>query len=97
MAKTLQTKSAKAAAAKANLWNFPLAKRNYLLFAAGLGILVIGFLLMATAITDDPAKYQTTWNNPLAVSVAPLVLVIGYCIVIPYALMKRNDGEQQEN
>ncbi len=97
MAKTLQTKSTKASAVKAVLWNFPLTKRNYLLFAAGLGVLVVGFLLMATAITDDPAKYQTTWNNPLAVSVAPIVLVIGYCIVIPYALMKRNNDEQQEN
>ena len=98
MAKTLQTKAAKAAAAaKSPLWNFPLTKRNYLLFAGGLGIIIIGFLLMATAITDDPAKYQTTWNNSLAVSVAPIVLVIGYCVIIPFALMARNSSEEQDN
>lgn len=96
MAKTIQTKSAKAvAAAKSPLWNFPLAKRNFLLFALGLGVIVIGFLLMSTAITDDPVKYQTAWNNPLAVSVAPVILVIGYCVIIPLALMKRDPEEQQ--
>jgi hypothetical protein len=97
MAKALQTKSAKAAAAKSSLWNFPLSKRNYLLFAGGIGIIVIGFLLMATAITDDPVKYQTAWNNPMAVSLAPIILVIGYCVVIPFALMTRESGEHQEN
>ncbi|MBK9247953.1 MAG: DUF3098 domain-containing protein [Ignavibacteria bacterium] len=97
MAKTLQSKS-KAAANKPAMWQYPLTKRNYLLFAAGLGVITVGFLLMATAITDDPVKYQTAWNNTLAVSVAPIVLVIGYCVIIPVALMMRkNDQDESTN
>ena len=94
MAKTLQTKS-KAAANKPAMWQFPLTKRNYLLFAAGMCVIVLGFLLMATGITSDPAKYQTTWNNTLAVSVAPVVLVIGYCVIIPFALMAGGKSEEE--
>ncbi|MFN8360066.1 MAG: DUF3098 domain-containing protein [Candidatus Kapaibacterium sp.] len=93
MAKTLQSKS-KTAATKPALWQFPLTKRNYLLFAAGMGVIVIGFLLMSTAITDDPVKYQTAWNNTLAVSVAPLILVIGYCVIIPFALMAGGKSDE---
>ena len=30
---------------------------------------------------------STGWDNPLAVSVAPIVLVVAYCILIPLAIM----------
>ena len=43
---------------------------------------------MATGISDQPALADGKWNNPLAVSVAPVLLVIGYCVIIPYALLK---------
>jgi hypothetical protein len=29
------------------------------------------------------------WDNPLAVDVAPVVLVLGYCVAIPFAIMWR--------
>jgi len=93
MAKTLQTKS-KATANKPAGWQFPFTRRHYMLFAAGLGVIVLGFLLMSTAITDDPVKYQTAWNNTLAVSVAPVVLVIGYCVIIPFALMAGGKSDE---
>ncbi len=69
-------------------WDFPYEKKNFILFGIGLATIVLGYILMATGITDDPAKYQTTWNNPLASSVAPVVLVIGYCVIIPLALIR---------
>ncbi|MBL7975075.1 MAG: DUF3098 domain-containing protein [Candidatus Kapabacteria bacterium] len=69
-------------------WNFPLTKQNFIIFGAGLVTIVIGYMLMATGITDDPQKHQEAWNNPLAVSVAPLVLVLGYCVIIPFAIIK---------
>jgi hypothetical protein len=40
---------------------------------------------MSTAISDDP----TQWNNPLAVTIAPVLLAIGYCVIIPYGLLAR--------
>lgn len=69
------------------VWQFPLTRQNYIVLAIGIGIIILGYILMATGITEEPALPQGKWNNPLAVYVAPIMLVIGYCVVIPYGLM----------
>lgn len=69
-------------------WKFPLSRKNFIYAAIGLGVIILGYALMATGITDDPATVEGTWNNPLAVSVAPLLLVIGYCVLIPLSIIK---------
>ena len=43
---------------------------------------------MATGVTEEPALPDGKWNNPFAVVVAPLLLVIGYCVIIPLGLIK---------
>jgi NADH:ubiquinone oxidoreductase subunit 6 (subunit J) len=68
-------------------WQFPLTRQNYIVLAIGIGIIILGYILMATGITEEPALPQGKWNNPLAIYVAPILLVIGYCVVIPYGLM----------
>ncbi len=70
-------------------WNFPLTKSNFLYFGAALGVIIIGYLLMATGITSDPQKHLETWANSMAIVVAPTLLVIAYCVMIPLAIMKR--------
>jgi sterol desaturase/sphingolipid hydroxylase (fatty acid hydroxylase superfamily) len=70
-------------------WNFPLTRTNLVILAIGIAIIAAGYLLMLTAITDDPAKHQEVWNNPMAVTLSPILLVIGYAIVIPIALLYR--------
>lgn len=68
-------------------WQFPLTRQNFIVLGIGIGIIILGYILMATGITEEPALPQGKWNNPLAVYVAPFLLVIGYCVVIPYGLM----------
>ena len=69
-------------------WEFPLEKKNYMVLAIGIGVIILGYLLMATGITEQPAVTDGKWNNVLAIHVAPIVLVIGYLIIIPYGLIK---------
>jgi hypothetical protein len=52
---------------------------------------------MATGITEDPATIDGKWNNPWAVRVAPMLLVIGYFVLIPFALLKQFGNKQTEN
>ncbi len=73
---------------KKTMWAFPYTKKNFIIALIGLGVIVFGYLLMATGITEQPALVQGKWNNPFAIDIAPVVLVIGYCIIIPYAIMK---------
>jgi hypothetical protein len=66
-------------------WNFPLNSYNYKIIGIGAIVIAIAYGLMSTAISDDP----TQWNNPLAVTIAPVLLAIGYCVIIPYGLLAR--------
>jgi membrane-bound ClpP family serine protease len=102
MAKTQKRKTKISGAAepkprkKAIQWNFPWNKKNFILLAAGLAVILIGFALMATGITEEPAVPEGTWNNPMAVTIAPILLVAGYCVIIPYAIIKLFKKEESE-
>lgn len=78
----------KAGAVQKSTWEFPLEKKDMIFLLVGIGVIVLGYLLMTTGITEDPAVIDGKWNNPLAVTVAPMLLVIGYCVIIPMAILK---------
>lgn len=78
------------AASKRPSWILPLTSKNFLYIGLGIGVLLIGFVLLSLGINSDGKG----WDNPLSVSVAPVVLVIGYCVVIPWAIMARPKNEE---
>jgi len=61
------------------LSELPFSKINYLLFVAGLIVIVLGYILMGTG----------ELNSTQALSVSPIVLLIGYLVIIPVAIMYR--------
>jgi hypothetical protein len=54
-----------------------LDKKNIFLIAGGILLLVIGFLCLATGPAD----------NPISLTVAPLILVLAYMVVIPVGIL----------
>ena len=56
-------------------WSF--GKINYLLFGIGLCVIMIGYIIMATGETESLQS----------VKIAPLILIVGYCIIIPTAIL----------
>lgn len=74
--------------AKKPLWKYPFNSKNFIFFAIALGVIALGYILMATGITEEPALPQGKWNNPFAVIIAPILLVIGYFVLIPCAIIK---------
>jgi hypothetical protein len=91
-----QKHSVRVAKKKKTSWEFPMNKKNLIYAAVGLGIIILGYALMATGITDKAALPVGTWNNPLAVSVAPILLIIGYCVIIPISIMKLFKKEKED-
>jgi len=75
---------------KRTAWGIPLHVNNMKVFAIGMIVIIAGFILLSTGITSDETKYLDTWNNTLSTVIAPIVLVIGYCVIIPYALMMKS-------
>ena len=54
-----------------------LNKKNIILIAIGVLLLVIGFICLATGPAD----------NPVSLTVAPLILVFAYLVVIPVGIL----------
>jgi len=50
--------------------------KNYVVLLIAIGFLIIGFILMSFG----------PWDNKISLSVAPVVLLIGYVILIPLSI-----------
>lgn len=62
--------------------DFPFLKGNYLLFAAGILVIILGFVFLATG----------------DITLSPILLIVGYCVIIPIALLysrKQKKAEEQ--
>jgi hypothetical protein len=55
-------------------------KTNYNTLYIGLGILLLGFILLA----------QGPWDNPLSRSIAPIILLIAYLVAIPLSIFVKS-------
>jgi hypothetical protein len=59
---------------------------NYLILILGSIIVMVGYIVM---IAGDAV-------SPLSVTVAPIILVIGYCVVIPIGIIFRKKTQKPE-
>ena len=69
------------------------SSKNLKLFWICLALLTVGYILLG----------QGPVENPLSKTVAPVILVAVYCVLIPYSIMakakeqpKGRDGQQQK-
>ena len=62
-------------------FQWPYKRKNYVLFAIGVFIIIVGYLIMYLGEVDS---FQS-------LILSPILLLIGYLIIIPYALLYRNN------
>ena len=62
------------------LSELPFTRTNYILFIAGLFVIILGYILMGTG----------ELNSIQSLSVSPIVLLIGYLVIIPVAILYKN-------
>lgn len=70
------------------------SKQNYLLFIAGLGLIVLGYLLMIGGGSDDPNVFNPAIFDTQRITVAPMVCVLGFVTII-VAIMWRPKQNQE--
>jgi len=58
---------------------FPFGRENYLILLAGVVVIIIGYI----ALSGD------TVEGFMPLTLAPILLVIGYCVIIPVGIMYR--------
>ncbi|NLA24714.1 MAG: DUF3098 domain-containing protein [Bacteroidales bacterium] len=73
---------------KTNEIKFVLEKQNYILLLIGFVIIVIGFILMVGGGTDDPAVFSDKIFSFRRITLAPIVVLLGFAIEV-YAIMKK--------
>ncbi len=66
---------------------FYLRSGNYFLFGIGLILVVVGFITLS----------KGPWNSISSLTLAPVLLVIGYLIVVPFAILYRKKNNDQES
>lgn len=79
------------------VWRFPLEKQNLIVIAIGIVVILVGYGLMSTGMSEEPAIPDGKWNNALAVTIAPLLLIIGYCVIIPFGILKKFNKTEAQN
>ena len=67
--------------------HFLFEKVNYKILLIGLGVIALGFILMAGGGSDDPAVFSDAIFNFQRIRLAPTVVLIGFGVTI-YAILK---------
>lgn len=77
-------------------YSFAFSKQNYKLVLIGLGIIVLGFILMAGGGSDDPNVFDESIFSFTRITLAPIVVLLGFCFEI-YAIMHKPSDEEHES
>lgn len=64
---------------------FPYTKTNSSLFGLAILFLILGYLALS----------QGPWNSFMSLTVAPILLVIGYCVLFPLAILYRKKDQEK--
>ena len=73
MAKVKKKKQIKVKSPFKNYWD----SKNYTIFGLGIFVVIIGFILMS----------QGPWDNPISLTVSPIVLLVAYLIIFPLSIL----------
>jgi hypothetical protein len=63
----------------------PFTKRNYQILGLGLVVIILGYVALS----------QSPWDGTMPLVVAPILLVLGYCVIIPLGILYREKSEAQ--
>ncbi|GHT77131.1 hypothetical protein AGMMS50262_17350 [Bacteroidia bacterium] len=71
-----------------NKRQFAFGKENFILLAISIAIIVIGFILVSGGKTTEETGFDPSIFNTRRLFVAPVVIIIGFFLVI-YAILKK--------
>ena len=62
-------------------FSWPYKRKNYVLFGVGVFVIIVGYLIM----------YSGEVNSLQSLVISPLLLLAGYLVIIPMALLSKNN------
>lgn len=67
------------------------SKKNYLLMALSALFILVGFILMSGGQSEDPMAFSPEIFSSRRIVVAPIVCLIGFCLMVYAILVKPTD------
>ena len=74
-------------------FEWPFGPKNYVIFGAGLVAIILGYITLAQA-APDPIPGDNSWAQ-ICLTLSPALLVLGYCVLVPLALIVRGDRKKR--
>ena len=71
---------------KALVASLPFTKSNYQILSGAILCIILGYIALA----------QEPWNGTMPLVVAPILLVLGYCVLIPIGILFRRRTSSEE-
>lgn len=71
---------------------FALSRINLYVLIVGIGLVLLGFALMAGGATDDPQKFNPEVFSTTRITVAPILILAGFAINIAAIMLKPKKG-----
>ena len=68
---------------------FLFGKKNYKIMLIGIGVILLGFILMAGGGSDDPNVFNEEIYNFQRIRLAPTLILIGFAIEV-YAILTKS-------
>ena len=75
---------------KINL-DFAFTKQNYILLLVGIALICVGLLLMIGGGSDDPTVFSDKIFNTQRLTIAPILIAVGFIIEIFAIMYKPKD------
>lgn len=75
--------------------NFAFDKVNFILLAAGMLIVVLGFILMSGSESTESAFDPNIFSS-MRIKVAPIICFVGFVSIIYAVIRKPKDSKTQE-
>jgi hypothetical protein len=86
MAKTTSPATRKNTSPKSD---FSFGRINYILMLSGLGLILLGFILMAGGKSDDPNVFNPDVFSFRRITLAPIIVLSGFALNI-FAILKKS-------
>lgn len=61
-------------------FKWPFGRKNYIIFGLAMITIIIGYILLGSG----------------SITMAPILLVLGYCVLVPVALIIKDDSKDKE-
>ncbi len=88
MAKTkqnIQTLKSKKQKREQSHLHFAMTSKNYIIIGAGIVLIILGYILMS----------QNSVDGFLPTVIAPILLIIGYCVVVPIGILYKDNSVKE--